>query len=160
MDRAELLSQMQAGRTRLETALARVDAGQMDVPVLPNGWSIKDLLFHLGFWERRTTALYETLRRGAVPETARNDDEVNALNARAYTEGRDRPLDEVRTEEAAAYQALLAVAEKAPETDIFDPGRFCWTEGRPFFNWIEGNTYGHYDEHLPEVLAWLDEMDA
>jgi hypothetical protein len=160
MDRTELLAQMDAGRARLETALARVDAGELAAPVLHDGWSIKDTLFHIGFWERRAANLYETLRRGDTPVTARSDADVDELNARAYKEGQERSPDEVRSEEAAAHLALRQIAATAPEADLFDPARFPWAEGRAFYNWIEGNSYGHYDEHLPEVMAWLDEVEA
>jgi hypothetical protein len=160
MDRTELLSHMDAGRARLETALARVDADELAAPVLHDGWSIKDMLYHLGFWERRAANLYETLRRGDTPVTPRSDAEMDDLNARAYSAGQERGPDEVRSEETAAYLALRQIAETAPEADLFDPARFSWTEGRPFYHWIEGNSYGHYDEHLPEVMAWLDEVEA
>ncbi len=158
MDRNELLSQMHAGRHALEATLARVDAGQMDAPVLHDGWSVKDLLAHLAFWERRAVRLYETLARGEKPTgEVGSDAELDALNARVYSTGHERPADEVRTDEAAAYLALLQVAETAPEADLFDPQRFPWTEGRPLAAWIEGNAHGHYEEHLPELVAWLDQ---
>ncbi len=156
MNRNELLSQMHAGRNALEAALARVDTDQMTAPVLHDGWSVRDVLVHLGFWERRTVTRYDALRRGETPGgEVSSDAELDALNARVYNEGQGRPAGEVRTDESAAYQALLRLAETAPEADLFDPQRFPWTQGRPFAYWIEANAHGHYEEHLPELMAWL-----
>ena len=49
------------------------------------------------------------------------------------------------------YEALLAIAKTAPEEDLFDPQRFAWTEGEPFYNWIAVNTYDHYADHIPDL---------
>ncbi|HBY99336.1 MAG TPA: hypothetical protein DEP84_36265 [Chloroflexi bacterium] len=155
MDREELLKQMHAGRERLNEALGRVDESRMTVPVLPNDWSVKDLVAHIGWWEQRITGLYTVLSRGELPG-ADNDMPVDALNARVYAENRDRSLAEVVRDERDAYQALLWLAESAPDDDLFNPDRFAWTEGEPFVRWIISNTYGHYDEHLPDLLVWLN----
>ena len=60
-----------------------------------------------------------------------------------------------RREEKDAYQKLLSAAESATEADLFDPHRFAWMKGQPLAEWIINNTYGHYDEHLTDVLRWL-----
>lgn len=54
---------------------------------------------------------------------------------------------EVRREEREAYTQLLAIATHASEGDVFNPQRFALTQGKPFAEWIENNTYGHYAEH-------------
>lgn len=154
MDRNELVAEMRAGRQRLDAALGRVSDEQMARPVLGNSWSVKDLVAHLGFWEWRIVNLYGHLSRGeAVPEDNLTMDE---LNEQAFILNQDFPLVVVKGEERNAYNQLLVVAEKAAEADLFDPHRFPWTEGEPFVNFIKDNTYVHYDEHLGDLLAWLD----
>ena len=156
MDKAELLEQMRAGRQRLEAALAQVDDDRWLTSELPGRWSFKDLLAHLGWWEQWIANVYATLLRGAAPYSYHLDQKaVDDLNAQALAKYHDLPLAEVRRQEEDAYQKLLSAAENAPEADLFDPHRFAWMEGQLLAEWIINNSYGHYDEHLTDVLRWL-----
>ncbi len=155
MDKQELLAEMQAGREKLEGVLAGLSEQEMLEPALFETWSIKDGLGHLEYWERRVAEIYLALRDGRqVPFSGYNT--VDELNNSVYAANRDRPLAEVRRDEANAYQSLYTMVENAPEADMSDPGRFAWTNGQPFSEWIEGNSYGHYEEHWPDLQAWLN----
>lgn len=154
MDRRELLLNMVAGRNRLDAALAGLREDQFLAPELDNGWSVKDLLAHLAFWENRVGGIYLGLVIGDMSTLEGADLSVDALNALVYERNRLTPLAQVRENESWAYQALRRLAAAAPEEHLFDPLRFAWTQGRPFVDWIAGNTYEHYAEHLPVVLAW------
>jgi hypothetical protein len=153
MDRPTLLTDMQAGRAALEAALSAYSPAEMERPDLPGGWSAKDVLAHIGFWEQRIATLYAILSGGDEPRDSIGDAGVDELNARVFDQNRSMPLESVRINEAAAWKALLAVAESAPEADLFDPGRFAWTEGQPFYEWIVGNAHGHYADHIPDLIA-------
>jgi uncharacterized protein (TIGR03083 family) len=124
MNRNELLANMHHGREALERALAALPADRLEAPTLPGGWSVKDLLAHLGWWERRIANLYQILLRGDLPHPFEDAEPIDQLNARVYAEHHNQPLPQVRDDEQAAYAALLAVAETAPEPDLFDPQRF------------------------------------
>lgn len=152
MDRTELLSHMRDGRAELENALKPFNKHDLAEPLLPNGWSIKDMIAHFGFWERRMVTLYDILSRGEKPEDLISDETLDELNARVYEDNQLLPLGIVQVNELEAYEALLAIAETAPEEDLFDPQRFAWTEGEPFYNWIAVNTYDHYADHTPDLL--------
>lgn len=155
MNRTELLQRIHTGRSELEATLARLVDDRMTAPALPGDWSVKDLLAHLGWWEQRIVSAYHTLLRGEIPDPESEAVPVDELNARVFAEHHNQTLAEVRREELDAYQAILSLAETAPEGDLFDPNRFAWTAGRAFVEWISGNTYGHYQEHLPDLEAWL-----
>lgn len=154
MDRRELTHQMLAGRGRLEDALAGLHDGMLLAPALDNGWSVKDLLAHLAFWEKRAGDIYLGLVFGDIDNLEGAGLSVDALNARAFEQSRGQSLAQVRESESWAYHALRRLAAAAPEEHLFDPRCFAWTKGRPFVEWIADNTYGHYDEHLPALLAW------
>ncbi len=157
MDKQELLAEMQAGRGRLEEVLAGLSEAQMLEPALFDSWSIKDWLGHLEYWERRVAEIYLALRDGRqVPFSGYAT--VDELNNSVYAANRDRPLAEVRRDEANAYQSLLVLVENAPTADMADPKRFAWTNGQPFSEWIAGNSYGHYEEHWPDLKAWLNKL--
>jgi hypothetical protein len=159
MDRVELLNKIRAGRELIEAALVRFTPEQMLEPALPAGWSVKDVVTHLGWWETRAVDIYGTLSRGSIPRMVIAADELDKVNARVIQEYSGQPLDAILSFEKQAYRYLLTIAETAPEADLFNPQRFAWTTGQPFANWIIWNTYEHYEEHLVILEHRLAELD-
>ena len=151
MNKPELLTNIRSGRAQLEASLAPLSDEQLMAPALHGNWSVKDLIAHFGFWEQRIVTLYGKLSHGEAP--AADEPQLDELNAQAYAANRDKTLSEVRRIEREAYEQLLALTESASEDDLFDPQRFAWTEGRPFAEEIEGNTYGHYEQHSADLEA-------
>jgi len=156
MNKAGLLSDMRAGHARLEALMDKLTPEQMLLPRLHGGWSGKDLLAHLGFWEQRMAEYAQTLMAGGTPEGDVGNFAVDAINAAAYADHRDQGLDEVRRFEWESFQKLLAQAEKASEQDLVDPQRFAWLKGATLGSWIEGNSYGHYEEHQSDLAVFED----
>ncbi len=147
MDRIALLNELHAGRTRLETMLARLTPAQMTEAGVAGGWSMKDLMAHIGWWEQRAVEIYQELAAGGNPSRPNTSAELDAVNAQIYDQFRLRNLDEVRAFEQAAFREVLHLAETAPDKDLFDPQRFSpWTDG-PYAQWILDNSTGHYEEH-------------
>jgi hypothetical protein len=153
MERSELLERIHQSRNQLETEIDRFDRHSLTEPLLPNGWSVKDVIAHVGFWERRIATLYDILKAGEIPEGGVTLETVDELNARVYEENQLLPLGIVQVNEKDAYQAILAVAKNASDDDLFNPNRFPWTDGTPFYQFIVENTYEHYDDHLPDLRA-------
>jgi hypothetical protein len=156
MNRQDLLATIRAGRERFDMALAQVSPAQMLEAAFHAGWSVKDMLGHIGWWEQRCVDVYRMLLRNETPEPPWEtlpDDEVNTM---VYRDNLPRSLEEVLQNERNAYIALVSIVETAPEADLFDPQRFVWLEGRTPAEWIIGSSSEHYDEHLPTLLTWLD----
>ena len=97
--------------------------------------------------------LYDILRAGEVPQDVIEGDTMDQFNARAHEESQLLPLGIVQINELEAYQALLRIAETAPDADLFDPQRFPWTEGEPFYRFILVNTSEQYADHVPDLPA-------
>jgi hypothetical protein len=151
MDKETLISIMQTSRQQFLQTLDTIRRQSLDEPVLPQGWSIKDLLAHIGFWEARATRLFRLLKAGQLPDPEVDDLSTDEFNARNYQENRQRSWEDIRQAEESSFEALLQLVKGAMEEDLFNPERFAWTEGQPFVDWIEGNTYGHYEEHLRDL---------
>jgi hypothetical protein len=147
LDKAALVAAIQAGRDRLDAALAMFDDAAMDERV-DELWTRKDVLAHLEAWERRVVDLYERLRAGEEPAPRLETDE---LNAQFHAADRDRSLEDVRSHERAAYSRLLAAIEHATDEELFDGSHFAWTEGDPLAEWFRGNGDEHFDEHLEQL---------
>jgi hypothetical protein len=152
MNKQELTAKIVSGRALLDAALLHVDEERMPLIVLHGEWSVKDLIGHLGYWENTVVTLFNALRSGKTPDPF---PELDALNAKVLAESRKQSLNEVSRQEKTAYQKVLALVKDATEKELFDPSHFAWTGGKPFEEYISDNTYGHYEEHLPELTAWL-----
>ena len=152
MNKQNLIENIHDGRRELDAAVARISDERKIMVILHGEWSIKDLIGHLGFWEERVVILFNVLRSGDTPEPY---EDVDDLNSKAIIRSRNLTLSEVFRIEEAAYKNVLAVIEEATDKELFDPNYFQWTNGRRFEELISDNTWGHYEEHLPEINAWL-----
>lgn len=151
MNKQDLILQITSGRASLDDALSRVGESHMSLVILHGEWSVKDLIGHLAFWENTIVEFFHVLRAGKTPKPF----ELDVLNAQAMDESRKYSLADLREREKAAYQKVLALIKDAADDELFDPSHFPWTGGRPFEELIRDNTCGHYEEHMPELTAWL-----
>lgn len=151
MNKSELLTNINNGRASLETCLSRIPEEKMDLVILHGEWSIKDMIGHLGFWEENIFTLFGILKSGNVPEPMEN---LDLINQRSINDLRKKTLSEIIVYEKAAFQNLRAIAENADDEELFSANYFSWTEGRPFAEIILDDTTGHYEEHIPEIMAW------
>ena len=145
--KAELLEKVRAARAEWEALLAQIDPERLSEPGVTSDWSVKDIVAHIGFWERSVLDGLRTGERGLQGE-------VDEVNERVFRINRDRPLDEVLAEAREIYRDLLATIEAVPEDALTAPGWFTWTGGRPVWVVIAGNTYWHYPEHAESIRAW------
>ncbi len=111
------------------------------------GWSIKDLLFHLGAWWAKAFNMLERVRAGTYDGKG-EDASVDELNARFLEEGRRLDLATVKAElYAARNQALLgfgALPEVSPEAE----------------EWFRESGPEHYNEHLDDLRAWVGKLTS
>jgi hypothetical protein len=147
VDRPTLRRHLDAGRTRLDAALAGFsDEAMLDR--IDDEWTRKDVLAHIEAWERRVVDLLERLRTGeALAEQVATDE----LNARFHAADKDRSLADVRSGERAAYERMLAAIDGAADEELFDGSHFAWTDGDRLADWFRSNGDEHYDEHLEQL---------
>ncbi|HZS32788.1 MAG TPA: DinB family protein [Methylomirabilota bacterium] len=122
----------------------------------PAGWAVKDHLLHLAAWERVLVGRldgrpdHETL--GLEPGLVAGDDE-DAINDAIFRRQRDAApgdvLESVRATHAAMRARLAALRDGAGA-----PGGAARAIAPPAADWIEGNTWAHYLQHL----GWIREL--
>ena len=139
MQTQELLDREDRAWLAFVDAMALVpDARREDEGVVP-GWSVKDLVWHCGYWTGYVADLLERAARGEGPAPDQDWDGVNAI---VLDEGRGMTWDEiiVRTEghRARLRRALPTVPELTAE----------------LLEDYAGETYDHYDEHAAEIRAF------
>ncbi len=155
MTKSELLEKVRISRAEFESVMMQFSETQMLEPGLPGGWTPKDALAHIAWWERRAYSVISTVLGGGLPEYSVEEEDVDSFNRSTYENNLKRPLGEISAEEASAFRLLLIQLESMSESDLFDTQKFSWTKGRPLATLAEWNTFGHYEEHLPDLLKML-----
>ena len=150
MKKKELTKRIRADRARLDALVAGLDRAQLVAPSLESGWSVKDVLSHVSAWERLCTAWFAAAARGETPDRAEVRD-LDAFNARAYADAKDRPLADGLAESRLSYQAIVAAIEAMSDAELADEQRF----GRPAWLMASANSDDHYREHIAQIEAWL-----
>lgn len=167
MTKVELLEALTFTRARWDAVLAQVGKERMTVPAINGGWSIKDTVGHVTYYERWLLDWLEAAARGqVVVATHRDLLRVDERNAIIFRENRDRPLHAVLEESSQVHDRLMLMVRLLPESDLLDPHRFeryvlpFWETGHPLWKCIAENSYEHYEEHRRSIQAWLDCLSA
>ncbi|HXF72780.1 MAG TPA: maleylpyruvate isomerase N-terminal domain-containing protein [Actinomycetota bacterium] len=117
----------------------RLGAERGDEPVLPGGWSVRDLLWHVACWCAECASALERIRLGTYRGW---EEDVDALNARFLEEGRRHDAATGRAMLAAARNRMLQELALLPE----EPPREA-------VEWFRESGVQHYREHLEDVRA-------
>ena len=160
--KAELLVEIEHAWTTLDAALDRLTEAQMSVPQDAQGWTVRDHLIHLTFWERSAIFFLQGRPRHqglGVEETLYlkgNDDEINAV---IHQQHQDLSLSETLAQFRSTHQQLLKMLQPLTDTDLQKPYRHYLPDepgegdGPPALNVIYGNSAHHFAEHLPWITA-------
>lgn len=163
---AELNRRMAVGWAALQQFIDGLSDAQFRGPADAAGWTIEDHLLHISDWEEGMVALFDGQDRREAMGIERAEwyaedfDRINeTLRQRhrfmGYTrEEVEERLQHVHREMLERLQRLTDADLRAPYPNP-DPG-----EEYPQEEWIvwtlAGNTFGHYEEHLPWMQAILD----
>jgi hypothetical protein len=159
LDRWRLIKSLQAQRTMFEVTLEALTLGEMLLPGVMPGWSVKDVLAHVAGWDRRGTRWIVDAARGLnpeIPEPGATWADLDAINARDYAAHRDRPLDGVLRELAESWPPLLEAIEALREEQL------AWTvtfatgdkvESAPLSTLVRWR-YRHYRAHRAHIETW------
>jgi hypothetical protein len=139
MDRDQLLQREDTAWLAFVDAFASVPEDRRDLEGAVPGWSVKDLVWHCGYWADYVGDYLERITAGQ-PEPP--DQDWDALNKLVIEDGRGMTWDEVivaaEQGRARARSALIAM------TDV--------TEGAA--SEFTGETFEHYEEHAAEIAAF------
>ncbi len=107
--------------------------------VTADGWTVKDVLWHIAHWWNHFADLLDAMREGTFVEPPEDEEATDAENARVLEESRSMSLEEVERGLEAARERMLAAWEALPEVD------------EPAERWFGWETYEHYEEHLADL---------
>jgi len=160
---AALVVRVQAAFDRFLQAIADLHADELLVPRLPGGWSVKDVLAHLAWWDQWLLYIF-ALKARPIPahrppplfdEIPTDGQWADRMNARVYEFNRTRGLSEIQAEFEAARQGVLQLVQSLSDADIFAADGLSVVLGQPAAPLLLG-IYEHYEEHAHAIEALYD----
>lgn len=153
MDKETFLSILEQTRTQWEAELVQMDEQRMLEPGIVGTWSVKDLIAHVSWYEREMVPVIHLHIFTGSEWWGLPTEERNAL---IYQQNSQRPLQEIVHEGQHSYRDLLEGVQSLSDEDLNDPRRFKdmpedWVPWHIF----AGNSFEHYQDHLPALHTWL-----
>jgi hypothetical protein len=164
--KAELLAEMERSLTALGTTLERLTEAQMTTAKDLRGWTVKDHLVHMTFWERSVVFLLQGKPRHkglGIDETLYLQGTEDGINAAIRQQYQDLPLGEALTQFRSTHRQLLAVLQPLTERDLHEPYRHYLPDepgegdGPPALDVVYGNSAHHFAEHLLWIEALVED---
>jgi hypothetical protein len=160
LGKKELLTAIQAERSKLDETLALVSVPQMtEAGVTKGGWSVKDVLAHLVEWQQMSLSWYAAGLRGerpALPADGYSWRDLPRLNAAIYQKHRDRALKAVLRDYRASHERVVELITGLRESDLVEPGRFAWTgPSWTLSDYLRATTAAHYLWARTRIRRWL-----
>ena len=144
-------------RAEYERLLAEVGEEKMLEPGLPGGWSVKDVIAHVNWYEREMVILLETSELAGSELWQLPADERNMP---IHEQNKELPLEEVLAESNRVFESLWEQVSELADGDLMEASRFDqMPEDWEPWQVIASNTYEHYQEHIPDIRAWVEKLD-
>ena len=155
MTRERMLASLKQGREQWDALVARFTDEQMRQPLFADGWSLKDILAHVTWYEREMIGV---IKARALVGSELWDLPTDERNIPIYKTNKDKSLEAVKAEAVQVYEALYEAAATLSDDDLNDARSFAdMPEDWVPWEVIAGNSFEHYQQHIPELQAWLDE---
>jgi hypothetical protein len=146
MGRDELLALEARGWRTIEEAVRGLGTDRLEHPGMNgDGWSIKDLLWHLARWHEEAARVIGERTWDAV-EASTGPAWVDGLNAEALAESRGMGLEEVRSggrDRRGRMREAFEALEDPPASAV---------------EWFEESGTLHYREHADELARWTGRL--
>ena len=139
MDREALLGREDEAWSAFVDSFAGLAEDRREVEGVVPGWSVKDLVWHCGYWADYAGDVLERISAGQ-PEPP--DQDWEALNTMVAEDGKRLPWDEVIV--AAERGRDRARAALIAMTYLTDAAAAEFTD----------ETFDHYEEHTAEIAAF------
>lgn len=145
--RGEILAAEEAAWHELHDVCAKLTDDQWGRAGINGGWTVKDLLAHIGCWAAEAARRLECIRAGAPSKGP----DVEAFNAASFEACRDLTVHEVIAMASAAHHRLQE------EIDLIAPVALS---GK-VVDMIHECADRHYREHLAQLRAFMtDDIEA
>ena len=158
MERAELLAEVEKGWRNWQGLLAGLTPDQMVEPGLPGGWTVKDAIAHIAFYEEWVGDFIRTRSWPPARHPSLDTPDMDARNDAFYELNKDRPLNDVLEESHRVHTMLVDAISALTDAEYHDRDLLGTP---PDEEWelekmVDGNTFKHYPEHAAAIQKWLE----
>ncbi|HQN04584.1 MAG TPA: DinB family protein [Anaerolineaceae bacterium] len=149
----KLVEDIISKRQVLDNLLADIPLERLEEPLVPGGWSLKDITAHITWYEREVipallTRVLEGSELWELPLEERNQV--------IYQQNKDRLLADVLAEAKDVFPRFVQAVAALDDADLEDPARFQYMPAiwKPV-DLITSNSTEHYIDHTTQVHTWL-----
>jgi hypothetical protein len=147
MDRAQLISRLEAGWRRLEAACEGLPDAVIDEPGVTGDWSVRDVLGHIATWEEEALKHLPSVLAGRrPPRYSVTYGGIDAFNATRREQLRGLSSEDLQRRRRETHSRLLDFLAGVPE-------EYFQREGR-FRRRLRLDTYAHYALHAQAIKTW------
>ncbi len=147
----EFLDRIRRSYEKWEKYISNVDREKMHDSGFCGKWSMKDVIAHIAWYENEMTVL---LGQKKFAGSEYWNLSLKERNEKIFQENKDKNIEEVLRNAKDVHERFMELLAKTSEKALNDPGCFPGmpAEWRPW-EVIAGNSYEHYDYHLPIKLS-------
>ena len=127
----------------------------------PDGWAVKDHLVHIAAWEHSLLALLDRRDRHEAMGVGPEMNDTDTINAAVWSLHRGKTAQQALDYFRATHELLMKRLRGMNDSDLQLPYNHYQpleprdpSDDRPVIDWVAGNTYDHYSEHI----AWINQL--
>ena len=140
ISKSDLLAKIEHGYVASRAVLDALPPERFD-ETLPAGWTLKEMVGHLAYWEDTVPEFVESLRTGAARDSVGTVDEQNA---KAAASARGLSRDDVLKRWDDSHAHVTAMVRSLSDDELAD-GRIIEK--------LAGDTFDHYPDHFADLGA-------
>jgi uncharacterized damage-inducible protein DinB len=157
--RLNLTARLAAERAELFAVLLGLSEEQLTTAEPLPGWTIKDLLAHIAFWDGFHTNRMQMVLDGRIQEIMEigDDDDMDALNAQLLAEQKEIPLEQAIAMLQKERSGFMQLLKRLSDLELQSQIRLPWgwrTHMRVWAKW----RYQHDAEHAGHIQAWCEAL--
>lgn len=139
-----LLSSIRTEHDRFLELVQQVSPDQYDTPgVWGDGWTLTDLIAHLGEWHAMFLRWYRdglAGRKPDMPAPGYKWNETPRLNRDIQAKHADRSWNDARADFDRTYDEIVELVEGLSPEQLLEAGHFPWTGTKPLTTYLGANT--------------------
>ena len=148
-----LLRKVEATWEDFQASYAGLSEADLMEPGVVEGWSVRDLIAHVTWWDEEAIRHLPLVLEGErPPRYADRYGGIDAFNAMQAETRRDLSLAEVRDAAEETHRRLIAYLEGVPTERLAGNERFTRR--------LRLDTYGHYPIHAVHIRQWRATRDG
>ena len=155
MTKDEILDALEDEREKLMEAIDGLSDEALQEVGAVGEWSVKDVLVHISMWEAEMDRILWQAAQGQKPTTMHfRQISVDETNAAWQKLGAERSWEQVMDDFWAVRKQTIKRLEAFSDEDLNNLQRYPWQSGKPLWEWVENDSYGHENEHRLQIEEW------